>query len=86
MANNVDPISRLRAALGYKPLNRTWAKREILLGLFAAAVGLLLGEWAVAHRRKSNGQRLPPPFSCSSSAATSPSLDRAAICINRAMN
>jgi hypothetical protein len=49
MANNVDPVSRLRAALGYKPLNRTWAKGEILLGLFAAGVGMLLGVWAVAH-------------------------------------
>jgi hypothetical protein len=33
--------------LGYKPLNRTWAKLEIFLGLTAAGSGLLLGGWAV---------------------------------------
>lgn len=32
--------------LGYKPLNRTWAKLEILFGLTAAGSGLLLGNWA----------------------------------------
>lgn len=32
--------------LGYKPLNRTWAKLEILFGLTAAGIGLLLGNWA----------------------------------------
>jgi hypothetical protein len=40
-------VHRLQAALGYKPLHRTWAKAEILLGLLAAGVGLLLGQWAV---------------------------------------
>jgi hypothetical protein len=49
MANNPDRVSHLHAALGHKRLNRTWAKGEILLGLFAAGVGMLLGEWAVAR-------------------------------------
>jgi hypothetical protein len=30
-----------------KPLNRTWAKVEIFLGLGAAGVGLFLGHWAL---------------------------------------
>jgi hypothetical protein len=34
--------------LGYQPLNRTWAKLEIVFGLTAAGVGLLLGNWS-AH-------------------------------------
>jgi hypothetical protein len=29
--------------LGYRPLSRTWAKLEILLGLTAAGLGLFLG-------------------------------------------
>lgn len=33
------------AWLGYKKLNRTWAKAEILLGLTASGIGLLLGQW-----------------------------------------
>lgn len=39
MADRNDILARL----GYKPLNRTWAKAEILLGLTAAGAGLLLG-------------------------------------------
>ncbi len=39
----------LHARLGYKPLKRPWAKLEILLGLAAAGVGLLLGDWALAR-------------------------------------
>ncbi len=39
----------LLAALGRKPLNRTWAKLEIVLGLFAVGIGLLLGGWAVSR-------------------------------------
>ena len=33
---------------GYRPLSRPWAKLEILLGLTAAGVGTLLGNW-VTH-------------------------------------
>jgi hypothetical protein len=39
----------LLAALGHKPLSRAWAKAELLLGLSAAGVGLLLGTWAVSR-------------------------------------
>lgn len=35
--------TRLQAALGHRPLNRRWAKWEILLGLLAAAFGGFLG-------------------------------------------
>src|SRR5262245_23821781 len=34
---------------GRRPLNRTWAKVEILLGLSAAGIGLLLGDWQVSR-------------------------------------
>jgi hypothetical protein len=44
--NNLD---ELLAGLGYQPLNRTWAKAELLLGLGAAGVGVLLGVWAVSR-------------------------------------
>jgi hypothetical protein len=36
-------LADLHARLGRKRLNRTWAKLEILLGLAAAGLGLLLG-------------------------------------------
>ncbi len=42
-------LARLHSALGHKPLNRTWAKVEILLGLSAVGLGLLLGAWAVSR-------------------------------------
>jgi hypothetical protein len=42
-------LARLHAALGHKPLSRAWAKAELLLGLAAAGVGLLLGDWAVSR-------------------------------------
>lgn len=35
--------------LGYRRLNRTRAKAEIGLGLFAAATGLFLGQYAVTR-------------------------------------
>jgi hypothetical protein len=38
----MDPVSH------YNPLSRRWAKLEILLGLTAAGVGTLLGNW-VTH-------------------------------------
>lgn len=37
----------LYSRLGYKPLNRTWAKLEIALGLTAAGGGLLFSQWAL---------------------------------------
>ena len=38
-----DPLDRLYRELGLKRLNPVWAKVEILLGLFAAAAGLVGG-------------------------------------------
>ena len=40
--------SDFNARLHRRPLNRTWAKVEILLGLTAAGIGLLLGNWSLA--------------------------------------
>lgn len=45
-------LARLHADLGLKRLNRPWAKLEILGGLAAAGLGLLLGVWAVVHDRE----------------------------------
>jgi hypothetical protein len=38
-----DPLDRLHRDLGFKRLNPLWAKLEILLGLFAVAIGLVGG-------------------------------------------
>jgi hypothetical protein len=42
-------LSNLYRCLGYKPLNRTWAKLEILLGLVAAGAGLILAHWPLSR-------------------------------------
>ena len=42
-------LAELHTRLGYKRLNRTWAKAEILLGLFGCGTGLLLGDWALSR-------------------------------------
>jgi hypothetical protein len=39
----------IRQRLGYRRLNRGWAKAEILLGLFAAGAGLMLGQFAISR-------------------------------------
>jgi hypothetical protein len=49
MTDHKQAHADLLARLGYKPLNRAWAKLEILLGLTAAGAGLLLGDWTVSH-------------------------------------
>ena len=49
MIDHKQQVSHLHQHLGYKPLNRTWAKLEILLGLVAAALGLFLGVWSLAR-------------------------------------
>ena len=49
MTANEQRVARLHQQLSYKPLNRTWAKLEILLGLAAAGLGLLLGVWALSR-------------------------------------
>ncbi len=36
-------LAALHAALGYKRLSRTWGKCEIVIGLFAAGLGLFSG-------------------------------------------
>ncbi len=50
-----DDVASLHAALGYKPLNRVWAKIEIVLGLAAAGAGLLLGNWGVTQLSLNDG-------------------------------
>ena len=55
MPNSKKEIADLHAKLGYKPLNRTWAKLEILLGLAAAGAGLLLGDWTLAREMNNLG-------------------------------
>jgi hypothetical protein len=42
-------VADVYARLGYKPLNRTWAKIEIVLSLIATGLGLLVGDWAVTR-------------------------------------
>lgn len=45
-----DPLlDVIHQRLGYAKLNRVWAKAEILLGLFAAGLGILLGQYAVTR-------------------------------------
>src|SRR5262245_31538691 len=40
-------LAQLSEALGHRPLSRSWAKAEILLGLLSAGLGLLAGDWAL---------------------------------------
>src|SRR4051812_34485692 len=40
---NTPLHDEIRHRLGYRHLNRVWAKAEIFLGLFAAGLGLFLG-------------------------------------------
>jgi hypothetical protein len=49
MPQHDERQARLLTAVGHRPLSRTWAKVEILLGLLAAGIGMLLGEWAVSR-------------------------------------
>ena len=49
MTDNKPGPSFLHSRLGYQPLNRTWAKLEIFLGLCAAGAGILLGDWALSR-------------------------------------
>ncbi len=45
--------TELYARLGYRRLNRTWAKLEILFGLGAAGIGLFLGDWWLTNSARS---------------------------------
>jgi hypothetical protein len=49
MANPKPNLTQLLAHLGYRPLSRTWAKMEILLGLASAAIGFGLGIWQLTR-------------------------------------
>ncbi len=49
MVEENKALDEVRAALGYKHLSRVWAKLEILFGLGAAGVGMLVGGWAVTR-------------------------------------
>ena len=46
MNNRQQALADLQEHLGYKQLNRTWAKIELFAGLTAAGIGLFLGVWA----------------------------------------
>lgn len=52
MADQTKRVMRLHVALGHKPLNRTWAKLEILIGLFGTGAGLLLSQWSFSRREE----------------------------------
>jgi hypothetical protein len=45
MTDQNPRLSRLMTATGYTPLNRNWAKMEILFGLSAAGAALFFGQW-----------------------------------------
>jgi hypothetical protein len=45
MTDQKQALDELHRQIGLKRLNRTWAKLEIVFGLFAAGVGVLLGQW-----------------------------------------
>jgi hypothetical protein len=48
MSTNHDQLAaELLQRLGYRCLNRAWAKAEILLGLLTAGIGLLLGQFGL---------------------------------------
>jgi hypothetical protein len=42
-------FEEIHQRLGYRRLNRLWAKAEILFGLLVAGVGVLLGQYAVTQ-------------------------------------
>jgi hypothetical protein len=49
MFDHKHALVDLHAKLGYKRLNRTWAKLEIVFGLSAAGAGLFLGDWTLTR-------------------------------------
>ncbi len=77
---------RLHAALGFKRLNRSWAKLEILLGLTGAGAGILLGQWLFSRRGEIDWTVLVASLLLMVLVAILPSLGRAATCINPTMN
>jgi len=53
-------LAHLHSTLGHKPLNRLWAKIEIVLGLAAAGAGIFLGSWAVTKAPEILATYVPP--------------------------
>lgn len=49
MTDRAQLLDELHRQLGHGRLTRTWAKLEILFGLTAAGLGLLLGHWATGQ-------------------------------------
>jgi hypothetical protein len=49
MTTPQQALAEISKKLGYKPLNRLWAKAEILLGLTAFGAGVLLGHWTLGR-------------------------------------
>ena len=49
MTDHERALADLHGRLGLRRLSPTWAKLEILLGLSAAGVGLLLGQWVLSR-------------------------------------
>ncbi len=53
MSNKVSDSERakneLHSRLGYRPLSRTWAKIEIVLGLVGSGTGILVGVWGITR-------------------------------------
>ena len=49
MMDKDKALSHLHEALGHRRLSRSWAKVEILLGLFSASLGILLGNWVLSQ-------------------------------------
>jgi hypothetical protein len=60
MMDKKQALAHLHSALGHKPLNRLWAKAEILLGLLATGVGVFLGNWAVGQAPELLATYAPP--------------------------
>ena len=48
MSDRKQRLARLYSDLGLRPLNRTWAKMELLVGLSAAGIGIFLGQHEMA--------------------------------------
>ncbi len=50
MSHSESTKDELHSRLGYRPLSRTWAKVEIVLGRIGAGVGILLGVWGISQQ------------------------------------
>ena len=59
MSDKERALAELHGDLGYKRLNRTWAKLEILLGLSAVGAGLFLGDWGLSRPNANMEWELP---------------------------